>query len=240
MRVLLYSKFGQYPQNLEQFVKDSGLDIVKENPDVVITFGGDGTLLGAERDFPAVPKLPLKESGIGYHAIQKPIEETLELFTGNKLQIRQYFKLEVTFGEKKFLALNEVTIRNSLPTSALRFSVESHPEQRPINIGHVEGSPTILIGDGLIVSTPYGSSGYFYSVTRKTFESGIGLAFNNVHNANPQHQILDESAEIKVKILRGPGQLAVDNNPDLIDLLETAEITIKKSPEFAKIFTIVQ
>lgn len=245
MKVLLYSRNGQYPKEIEVAVKNSGLEILDPStslgmttPQVVVTFGGDGTLLGAERDFPGIPKLPVKDSGTGYHTIQKPIEETLKLFVDNKLQIKSYFKLEAALAGNKFLALNEVTIRNSLPTSALRFSVESHPEQRPMNIGHVEGSPTILIGDGLIISTPFGSSGYFYSISKRTFETGIGLAFNNIHNTNPAHQIVDDNSEIEVKILRGPAQITFDNDPEIPTLKDDETIKIKKSPSVAKIYTL--
>jgi len=32
-----------------------------------------------------------------------------------------------------------------------------------------------LIGDGLIVASPYGSSAYFYSIAKKKFKKGLGL-----------------------------------------------------------------
>lgn len=233
MKVLLYSRNGDYPENIETLVKNFGLEIVAapNQMDVVVTYGGDGTLLGAERDFPEVPKLPLKDSGVGYHAIQKPIEQTLKLFVENKLHIFEFFKLEATIDDKKFLALNEITIRNSLPTSALRFTVAAK-DLAPVP----DSNP--LIGDGLIVSTPFGSTGYFYSITHNTFETGIGLAFNNIHNSNPKSEILAESSEIEVKISRGPAQITFDNNPEIPILKDGEIIKIKKSLQTAKIYTL--
>ncbi len=45
MKVLLYSRFGQYPQEIEGLVKSFGLEIVKENPEVVISFGGERKII---------------------------------------------------------------------------------------------------------------------------------------------------------------------------------------------------
>ena len=33
-----------------------------EEPELIITYGGDGALLGAEREFPGIPKLPLRDA----------------------------------------------------------------------------------------------------------------------------------------------------------------------------------
>ena len=149
MKVLLYSRNGQYPKSLEQPVKNRGLEIVQQNPDVVITFGGDGTLLGAERDFPQIPKLPLKDSGVGFHTISLPIEQTLDLFVQNKLRLQDFFKLEAIAGDHKIVALNEISIRNKLINSALRYDVSiTNQSEQPLNFDN-------LIGDGLIIATPF-------------------------------------------------------------------------------------
>ncbi|MBR1991369.1 MAG: hypothetical protein IJ986_03745 [Bacteroidales bacterium] len=39
-----------------------GMEIVDENFDLVIAHGGDGTLLWSERDYPGIPKLPLRDA----------------------------------------------------------------------------------------------------------------------------------------------------------------------------------
>ena len=39
------------------------LKFVKESPDAVISFGGDGTILLSERLFPGVPKLNVRDRG---------------------------------------------------------------------------------------------------------------------------------------------------------------------------------
>jgi len=59
MKVLLT---GKNSQDIENLLKSLGFEMVKSNPDVIISFGGDGTLLSAEREYPGVPKLPIRNS----------------------------------------------------------------------------------------------------------------------------------------------------------------------------------
>ena len=40
----------------------AGFELVKKNPDFIICYGGDGTVLFSERKFPGVPKLIIKSS----------------------------------------------------------------------------------------------------------------------------------------------------------------------------------
>ena len=53
---------GDDVEGVLSLVEESGLEVVTEDPDVVLTFGGDGLLLGSERAWPGVPKLPLRNS----------------------------------------------------------------------------------------------------------------------------------------------------------------------------------
>ena len=190
MKVLLYGRYGSHPQDIEPKVQRVGIEIVPPNfpnlpnspnfPDAVITFGGDGTLLGAERDFPGIPKLPLKDSDGCFKCHPNSNEELLQLLVQNKLIVKEYSKLEVEFGGQKYLVVNDATIRNTLPNTALRFSVnlnESSPSP-------LVTSSFVLVGDGLVVATSFGSTGYFFSITKRTFAKGFGVAFNNIHNAD--------------------------------------------------------
>lgn len=233
MHVLLYGPFGQYPKDIENQIKSLGLTIVDRNPaspagrpDAVITYGGDGTLLGAEAAYPGIPKLPLRNSEKCFHCSSLPNDQILSRFVRGQVKTVTYSKLEATFDQKKFLALNEFCFRNKLPTAALRFTVT-------VNRELVYREP--LIGDGIVIATPFGSTGYFYSITRESFPRGIGLALNNIHNFQRRSLILNENSEIKVEIIRGPAHFSHDNSQEILELEAGETVTIKKAKLSAKI-----
>ena len=92
----------------------------------------------------------------------------------------------------------------------------------------------ILIGDGIVVATPFGATGYYYSITQQTFKKGIGLAFNNMTRPI-NHLVLKENAKIKVKILRSDTTVASDNDPHVINIKEGDEVEIRKSDKISRI-----
>ncbi len=62
MKIAIVTKFNKEPTELKRFLTKFNFTYVTEDPDLVISEGGDGTLLIAERNFPGVPKLLLKKS----------------------------------------------------------------------------------------------------------------------------------------------------------------------------------
>lgn len=228
MNVLLYGRYGDYPSEIEAVVKAHNVTIVKENPDLIITFGGDGTLVGAERDYPGIPKLPLKDSRLCHRCVPLTPEQTLQAFSENKLELVEFAKLEAKFNDQTLLALNDVIIRNTSPNIALRFDV------------HADGSDLPgLIGDGMVVATPFGSSGYYHSITKQEFKTGIGIAFNNLcDSVTPLFISINTDERIVVTVTRGPGTLSCDNSPKLIELSEGMKIEIGMSTQSAKIYTL--
>lgn len=227
MKVLL---FGKNIQDIASLVKSLELEVVNSNPDLIISLGGDGTLLSAERQLPKIPKLPIRNSLICNKCAEHEDEVVLKKLLKGDLKLKEYKKLETEVLYKKFYALNDFVVRNSDPTHTIRFKVtEGHPE-RPKG---VEGS--LLIGDGIVVSTPFGSSGYFRSITGKTFEKGFGVAFNNTTEKVPALFLKDQD-NITFQLIRGKATLSFDNSPDIFVIDEGSELIFKLSDQTAKIY----
>jgi len=130
-------------------------------------------------------------------------------------------------GTSRLHALNDVNFHNEMITSAVRYRVE------------INGQPhsSEIIGDGLIVATPFGSTAYYRSITHSIFQVGIGLAFNN--STEPvDHLVLNENARIQVQVVRGPALVAVDNDPGWIHLGEGDTVEVHKAQESATILTL--
>lgn len=222
MRVIIY---GVQKEKLEPLVKKSGFNLVQKNPEVVISFGGDGTLLKAEKRFPGIPKLLIKNSKVCKLCPKIQPEKLLLMLRMGKLRPHTFFKIEAVAHGRKITGLNEVVIHNQDPRRAIRFHVR---------IDGQEEWGGDIIGDGIIVATPFGSGGYFRSITDSVFRVGIGLAFNN-STEQKDHIILPDSSEITFMLARHKAILFADNDKQDIMLEEGDRVTIKKSSGAATI-----
>lgn len=223
MRVLIT---GRDSKDIESLVKSLGFEIVTSNPDMVISYGGDGTLLASERLYPGIPKLPIRNSLVCKKCADHEEKVLLQELLDGKLKLKEYKKLETTLFYRTFTALNDFVIRNAEPMHAIRFQVTS-----PMS------SNKILIGDGIVLSTPFGSTGYFKSVTGETFEENWGLAFNNTTEKIPSLFLKDKDT-VAFKLVRGTATLSFDNNPDISKIDEGSELQFKLSDKTAKIYEL--
>lgn len=224
MRVALV---GQDVSQVEKLLQGFGLVRDDRDPEAVISVGGDGTLLQAERFYPGIPKLPLRSSETSRKTHHHKAEFLLEkLVAGTLVEVPQ-MKLAATKGDHLLLALNDIIFHNKIVTSAVRYRVE-------INGYNHSGD---IIGDGMTVATPFGSTAYYRSITHSIFQVGIGLAFNN--STEPvDHLVLSEDAVIRVCVVRGPALVAADNNRDWFNLGEGDSVTIKRASHPAKILSL--
>ena len=227
MKVAVVARFGNIDAKLLEHIKAAGLEYTDKEPEAVISYGGDGTFLIAERTYPGIPKLLLKDSKTCHKCTKHTIEDALQAIRKNTYKVIDYPKLRATVRNKELLGVNDIVIRNSLPTTALRFT---------LNLGE-EAFEEELIGDGIVVATPFGSTGYYYSIAKKGFSHGFGLAFNNL-TKDTDHFNFEEGKKLHVTIKRGEGMLAADNNPSLITVNAGDTILIKKAEETAKIITL--
>jgi NAD+ kinase len=225
-RIHLVGKDLERVERMKESLKDLGFDYVEENPDLVISYGGDGMFLIAERLFPGVPKICMKDSEVGKKCCDFDLEEVLKKYSLGDFEIGEIRKLKAIyrgrFETRELIGVNDIVVRNSLPTEAVRFNVRVVDEK-------IEG----IIGDGVVISTAYGSDGYFSSITGKSFDEGIGLAFNNVTKFH-RPLILSGKEKIEIEIIRGPAVLVADNNRDYINLNNGDKIMIEQIDEVAK------
>lgn len=220
------SLFGKNSDTIRHLIPEFGLELVEDKPDVIISYGGDGTLLSAERKYPSIPKLPIRDSKVCRKCPLHTTEHLLRELSEGKIKLENYPKLEAKFNGEDILALNDLVIRNSIPIHALRFRVMKNGKLL---------IPEVIIGDGVVLTTVFGSSGYYQSITRKTIDKDFALAFSNT--TFPVKNIkFSKGEEIKVVIIRGPGTLSSDNNPKLYTIKENDEVKIFPSPHTARIY----
>jgi NAD+ kinase len=194
----------------------SDIVVVEENPELIITHGGDGTLLGAERQYPGIPKLALRDCQMNpkceKHALHNILVENFESLEIIKLEAHDH-------NGNCLIAVNDVVLHNADPCSAIRYRI------------WIDGKPFLqqIVGDGVVAATPFGSSAYYRSITGSTFNVGFGLAFNN--STEPMnHLVLSEESIIEIMVTRGPALLFSDNASErlLINQGERIKIAVSK------------
>jgi len=228
-RVAIFGKSEENSKHLKSLLSRFNFIIDETNPELVISYGGDGTFLMSERAFPGVPKVLIRDSNICNKCHNHPIDHVFEMISKGDYKLINLIKLKGVVNNKKLLVCtNDFVIRNKLPTHALRFKLF-------INDKQIDGE---LIGDGLVISTVFGSTGYYYSITKKSFSKGIGVAFNNIHK-KIKHLVIKERDEIKIEITRGDAVLVADNNPEIIELCENDVVQIKKTEQIARLIELI-
>jgi NAD kinase len=195
-------------------------------PDMIICLGGDGTFLYNERKFPGIPKLLIRDSEICKKCENRQLDELFKKIGIGKYTIHDYSKLEAMHRGKKLVATNDFVVRNRTPTQAIRFEVA------------VDGKKLgIMIGDGIVVSSVFGSTGYHYSITKKSFDEGIGLAFNNI-TGKERSILLPANAKVSITLIRHYAHLGHDNSPDLMTIREGETVIIRNSKSVARIVRV--
>ncbi len=219
---------GKNKEEIIKLLKNKKVEIVDKKPDFVFSHGGDGAFLFAENKYPGIPKLILRANSICKLCDKRSNKKLIDLFFNNKYIIEKNIKIEVIYKNKKMVATNDITLHNADPRHAIRYLTK------------IEGKKNHekeIIGDGVVVSTPLGSSGYYRSITDSIFYTGIGLAFNNSTEAS-DHMVLKENSKIEIIITRGPAKVYADNQENFFELKEGDKILIQKSKNLGKLIKI--
>jgi NAD+ kinase len=221
---------GHARKIVEDVLQKFSLKLDTKNPDIVISFGGDGTALYGERVYPGVPRILIKHSKTCNKCKEHDFSEIFSKLKNCDYKIKEEIKVEGIVNDdpkKRLVGLNEIGVHHEPPTKAIRLRVK-------VNEKIIEDE---IIGDGVIVATPYGSTGYFHSISRMDFSKGLGIAYNNPMK-KIKNQVVDEESLIEIEILRNQGWMTVDNYEEMIPIKKGDIIKIYKAKEKAKIIEL--
>jgi len=212
-------------KRIREKLKNSSFAIDEKNPDIVFIYGGDGSILCSEKLYPGIKKVAIRGSKTSKTCFYEEVtlDKIISRIKQGAYDVQEYTKVSAKYHQRKIDALNEIQVRSSHPFVALRFSV------------YIDGTlkHEDVIGDGILVSTPFGSGAYYYSIGGEPFEKGLGLGINNPHERIKSYVIPDDSV-ITIEIKRGDALLIRDNDEYMVNLKAKDRVIIRKSSEVAR------
>jgi NAD+ kinase len=156
-------------QNQQLHLADAGAEV--EAADLLVTIGGDGTLLrGARIAYPFdIPLLGVNTGRLGFlteidgHQLNGHSVAPLRALLASPMEIEERVALEATLGEsRRFIALNDIVVRKGSSSRIVPFGLKLDGE-------HVANIPA----DGIVVATPTGSTAYFLSAGGPIIGPGV-------------------------------------------------------------------
>ena len=193
--------------------------------DIILTYGGDGTLLDALslRPSPQTPIVGINCGRLGYLTADngEGIDELFSHIASGELRFDERRMLQVIGASDDImpLALNEVVIHRH---GATMISVEAQIDGKTIATYH---------GDGLIVSTPTGSTAYSLSAEGPIIDPMCRcFIFSPLapHNLTMRPIVVPDSCRITLKLNARDGEaaLSLDNRTYRLNNDATIELSI--------------
>jgi NAD+ kinase len=149
----LFRKFGDIA--VVDFVQKE--DLSRYTADIALVLGGDGAILRAARQMcrKQVPVLGINLGKLGFLADLSPeqVEEALPQLAAGKYRVTSHLMFECswksTAGTSEFFGLNDVVIQTGPPFNMIDMDMAIAGE-----------TVSLLRGDGIIISTPIGSTAH--------------------------------------------------------------------------------
>jgi NAD+ kinase len=199
---------GELENELKTFFEERGVELVEERPDLVLSLGGDGTMLRAAQRAHAADA-PLLGVNLGLLGYLTEVEKgeavaALERVLAGDFEMEERMMLACEVDGGSFVGLNEVL-------------VERAARQRMLHLGVEVGGERLASfdADGLLVATPTGSTAYALSAGGPIVDPKsecLVVVPVNAHMVFSRPFVLspNEVVEITVEQARVEAQLSVD------------------------------
>lgn len=227
---------GHNEQDRKQIVENliqMGHLVVSTRPELVISYGGDGSFFYAEHKYPGVAKIITRNKSIcNLCKENKTLKQIIQAYTNNDYSIKKipYLEIDIKHSDgkiNKLFAVSDVTIRNSEQFHAIRFDIKTSDRK----VKH-------LIADGIVSANELGLKGYFYSITKKVINPIDDLNNTFATAINNSTLIADDyfiDKKIQFTLKRNKASITVDNVKKIISLQEGDKVSISLSEKTAQI-----
>ncbi len=215
------------------------VDIEKgiENSDLVITIGGDGTILSVGTICAKFKKpiLGINSGNLGFLTALEAddINKLLHLNEKDYFKINSHSLLKAKVNDGEWIeCLNDVAILKNMFINTITLDII-------INNKNL----TSFLGDGIVIATPTGSTAYSLSVGGPVVDvdlKALVVSYIAPHNLNSVPMVLSEDKEIKIKVQNLNNNFAYISfdGANHTKIKEGDTVSVKLSLEVLKIYNI--
>ncbi|WP_272031902.1 NAD kinase [Oceanobacillus kimchii] len=219
---------------LKKISSENGLKVVEDSKDasIIVSIGGDGTFLQAVRktgfrqDCIYTGIMREGQSGLYCDFNIDNFDNMIHSVLHEDLEVRRFPTIKAQINsETPFYCLNEVSIRSTIVKTIV------------INV-YVDGFHfETFRGDGMIVSTPTGSTGYSKSARGTVIDplihgfqvSEVASLNNNQYRTLGSSFLLDKDRKLQLEILQDGNDhpiISLDNEASPIKRIQNIEVTM--------------
>ena len=212
------------------------LDELCQKVDFLISVGGDGTLLSVVRKSfehdKAVLGINLGTLGFLTDISMQELPKFIEDLKNNKYKIDSRMMIQGTANLNNFVAFNDIVISRKSISSMIKIAAK-------IDGKHFNS----YYGDGVIVSTPTGSTAYnlsvggpiVYPLTEAFIVTPVAP-----HSLTQRPLVMPANFEIEFKIIDNQGAVVIVDGQDIYEVDQNQTIKIKIASKKAKMMHRIQ
>ncbi len=185
----------------------------KANVDTIVVLGGDGLMMRMGNTFPDIPLIGINFGKVGFLALveQHDWQKALEMFLAGEYELDESSTLDAILirdgkESNQGWAINDVVIRGGNRMIEVEVYIDGH---------FVNQYPS----DGLIVSTPRGSTAYCMAAGGPILTPGVrGFAIVPISSHSPIRTPVIASEDATIELVSAnvhPAKLVLDGEPTL-------------------------
>lgn len=232
--------------NIEVLLEDNSATMISMNGlpleelclqvDFLISIGGDGTLLSVVRKSFKYdkPVLGINLGTLGFltDISMKQVPKFIEDFKRNHYKIDTRMMIEGSVNLNKFVAFNDIVISRKSISSMIKIAAK-------IDGKHFNS----YFGDGVIISTPTGSTAYnlsvggpiVYPLTKAFIVTPVAP-----HSLTQRPLVMPADFEIEFKIVDNQGAVVIVDGQDIYEVEQNESIKVKIASKKAKMIHRVE
>jgi len=198
--------------------------------DYVVSIGGDGTILRSADEIGklSIPIIGLNKGRLGFLA-NSPIEvfdSLIDKIQASKFKISERSIIQVEFEGNIKSALNEISVSRKNTTSLI--TIDTKLDNQYLNT---------YWADGLIISTPTGSTGYSLSCGGPIImpdSKNFVLTPIAPHNLNARPLVISDEKKIEISIYGRESEYFVSADSKIFSVSINSKLNISKAPHVLK------